>query len=66
MSWQNTSDETFEQVELRFRQYDSGGAKLGETLAFTNKLGPNMEWHFRAVTMFTNVARVDLAGVVVR
>ena len=62
----NTSDTTLDQVELRFRQYDSGGAKLGETLAFTNKLGPNMEWHFRAVTMFTNVARVDLAGVVVR
>ena len=62
----NTSDTILDQVELRFLQYDSGGAKLGETLAFTNKLGPSMEWHFRAVTMFTNVARVDLAGVVVR
>jgi hypothetical protein len=63
---QNQSSETLEQVELRFLLYDASGMKLGETLDFTNKLGPNMEWHFRAVSMFTNVARVDLAGVVVR
>ena len=63
---QNQSSETLEQVELRFLLFDANGNKLGETLDFTNKLGPNMDWHFRAVSMFTNVARVDLAGVVVR
>ena len=62
----NTSSETFEQVELVFVLYDQQGGKLGESMDFTMKLGPNKEWAFRAPCMFTNVARADLGRVVVR
>ena len=41
----------------------AGKRKRRETLDFTNKLGAGMEWRFRAVSMFTNVDRVDLDRV---
>jgi hypothetical protein len=70
-SARNITSDTLEQVEIIFKLYDEGGIKLGEALDYTNKLGPNVVWHFRAPCMTseavsTNIFRAKLDRLIVR
>jgi hypothetical protein len=68
---QNTTGDTLEQVEIIFKLYDEGGNELGEALDYTNQLGPNVVWNFRAPCMTseavsTNISEAKLDRLIVR
>ena len=63
---QNTSSDTFQQVELRFMLYDKDNTPLGPTVEYKDHMGPNETWEYKAACMFTNVAKADLMEVIVR
>ena len=68
---QNITSDTLEQVEIIFKLYDQGGNELGEALDYTNQLGPNVVWNFRAPCMTseadsTNIVRATLDRLIVR
>ncbi len=70
-SAQNITDDTLEQVEIIFKLYDQSGVVLGEALDYTNQLGPNVVWNFRAACMTsesvsTNIFRAKLDRLIVR
>ena len=70
-SAQNITSDTLEQVEIIFTLYDQSGDVLGEALDYTNKLGPNVVWNFRATCMTsesvsTNIFRAKLDRLIVR
>jgi len=67
----NITSDTLEQVEIIFKLYDQGGNELGEALDYTNQLGPNVVWSFRAPCMTseavsTNIFRAKLDRLIVR
>ena len=63
---QNTSSDTFQQVELHFGLYDKDNTLLGPAVEYKDQMGPNETWEYKAACMFTNVARADLEKVIVR
>ena len=67
----NITTDTLNQVEIIFKLYDQGGIELGEALDYTNQLGPNVAWNFRAPCMTseavsTNIFRAKLDRLIVR
>ena len=67
----NITSDTLEQVEIIFKLYDQGGNELGEALDYTNQLGPNVVWNFRAPCMTseavsTNIFEAKLDRLIVR
>jgi hypothetical protein len=70
-SAQNITSDTLEQVEIIFKLYDQSGAELGEAFDYTNQLGPNVVWNFRALCNIreigsTNIFRANLDRLIVR
>jgi hypothetical protein len=58
-------------VEIIFKLYDQSGAELGEAFDYTNQLGPNVVWNFRALCNIreigsTNIFRANLDRLIVR
>jgi hypothetical protein len=66
----NTSSETFEQVELHFHLLDKSGERLGDAMDYKDKMGPNSAWTFKAACQFSSstedVAKVELTQVIVQ
>lgn len=65
-SVENISSANYQQVELKIELYDGQGALLGETLDYTNQLGPNVTWNFKAACLLTNAASAKVVGVIAR
>jgi len=65
-SVENISSANYQQVELKIELYDGQGALLGETLDYTNQLGPNVTWNFKAACLLTNAASAKVIGVIAR
>ena len=65
-SVENVSSANYQQVELKIELYDGQGALLGETLDYTNQLGPNVTWNFKAACLLTNAASAKVIGVIAR
>tara|TARA_Y100001954_G_scaffold231372_1_gene280583 strand:+ start:79 stop:1488 length:1410 start_codon:yes stop_codon:yes gene_type:complete len=65
-SVENVSTANYQQVELKIELYDGQGALLGETLDYTNQLGPNVTWNFKAACLLTNAASARVVGVIAR
>jgi hypothetical protein len=70
-SARNITGDTLKQVEIIFKLYDQSGTELGEALDYTNQLGPNVVWSFRAACMTseavsTNIFRAKLDRLIVR
>lgn len=65
-SVENVSSANYQQVELKIELYDGQGALLGETLDYTNQLGPNVTWNFKAACLLTNAASARVVGVIAR
>jgi hypothetical protein len=70
-SARNITSDTLNQVEIIFKLYDQSGTELGEALDYTNQLGPNVVWSFRAACMTseavsTNIFRAKLDRLIVR
>ena len=65
-SVENVSSANYQQVELKIELYDGQGALLGETLDYTNQLGPNVMWNFKAACLLTNAASARVIGVIAR
>jgi len=68
---QNVTSDTLIQVEIIFKLYDQIGTELGEAHGYTNQLGPNVVWNFRAPCMTseavsTNIVRATLDRLIVR
>jgi len=65
-SIQNVSSETYNQVEVNIELYDSQENLIGTTLDYTNQLGPNLAWTFRAACPLTNAASAKVLNVIAR
>ena len=65
-SVENISSANYQQVELKIELYDGKGTLLGETLDYTNQLGPNVTWKFKAACLLTNAASAKVIGVIAR
>jgi hypothetical protein len=65
-SVENISSANYQQVELKIELYDEKGTLLGETLDYTNQLGPNVTWKFKAACLLTNAASAKVIGVIAR
>jgi len=70
-SARNITSDTLQEVEIFFKLYDQGGNELGEALDYTNQLGPNVVWNFRAACMTsesvsTNIHKAKLDRLIVR
>ena len=65
-SVENISSANYQQVELKIELYDGQGTLLGETLDYTNQLGPNVTWNFKAACLLTNAASAKVIGVIAR
>ncbi|MGB0586654.1 MAG: FxLYD domain-containing protein [Limisphaerales bacterium] len=65
-SVKNISNSNFQQVELKIEVYDGQGTLLGETLDYTNQLGPKVTWNFKAACLLTNAASAKVIGVIAR
>jgi hypothetical protein len=70
-SARNITGDTLKQVEIIFKLYDQSGTELGEALDYTNQLGPNVVWSFRAACMTseavsTNIFRAKLDRLIVQ
>jgi hypothetical protein len=70
-SARNITSDTLKQVEIIFKLYDQSGTELGEALDYTNQLGPNVVWNFRAACMTseavsTNIFRAKLDRLIVQ
>ena len=65
-SEENISSANYQQVELKIELYDGKGTLLGETLDYTNQLGPNVTWKFKAACLLTNAASAKVIGVIAR
>ena len=70
-SARNITGDTLKQVEIIFKLYDQSGTELGEALDYTNQLGPNVVWNFRAACMTseavsTNIFRAKLDRLIVQ
>ena len=63
-SVENISSANYQQVELKIELYDGQGTLLGETLDYTNQLGPNVTWNFKAACLLTNAASAKVIGVI--
>ena len=57
---QNITTDTLNQVEIIFKLYDQGGIELGEALDYTNQLGPNVAWNFRAPCMTSEAVSTNI------
>jgi hypothetical protein len=65
-SIQNGSSEPYNQVEVNIELYDSQENLIGTTLDYTNQLGPNLAWTFRAACPLTNAASAKVVNVIAR
>ena len=65
-SIQNISSDPYNQVEVKIELYDVQGALIGTTLDYTNQLGPNLTWTFRAACTLTNAASAKVVNVLAR
>ena len=65
-SVENISSANYQQVELKIELYDGKGTLLGATLDYTNQLGPNVTWKFKAACLLTNAASAKVTGVIAR
>ena len=65
-SIRNKSDNNYQEVEVQIELHDAQGQLLGHTMDYTNQLGPNVTWSFRAACSFTNAAGAKVVNVVAR
>ena len=65
-SIQNISPDPYSQVEVKIELYDVQGTLIGTTLDYTNQLGPNLTWTFRAACTLTNAASAKVVNVLAR
>lgn len=62
----NKSDNNYREVEVEIELYDAQGQLLGHTMDYTNQLGSNLTWSFKAACSLTNAAGAKIAKVVAR
>ena len=65
-SIQNISSDPYNEVEVKIELYDVQGTLIGITLDYTNQLGPNLAWTFRAACTLTNAASAKVVNVLAR
>ncbi|MEE2812976.1 MAG: FxLYD domain-containing protein [Verrucomicrobiota bacterium] len=65
-SVRNDSDNNYKEVEVQIELYDAQGQLMGQTMDFTNQLGSNLTWSFRAACPWTNAATAKITKVVAK
>ena len=65
-SVRNDSDNNYKEVEVQIELYDAQGQTMGQTMDFTNQLGSNLTWSFRAACPWTNAATAKITKVVAK
>ncbi len=63
-SIQNISSADYTEVTVNIGLYDAGGTLLDHTLDYTNRLGANQTWTFKAALSLTNAASAKVVSVI--